>query len=140
MNSLYTPIVILIICVNALTCFAQDVPAKLAAFNEAVGKEYNAFNKGKFLMIEGYREGKQVKLDKINIYDLEFETVKYSGKDQSVSVKCYSDLDGCVERVLMLNKKKSYKKRMVFGISEEINGEEVAAKLQLLLNDMAKTY
>lgn len=140
LNSLSTLIVVLITCVNAFTCFSQDVPAKLAAFNEAVGKEYNAFNKGKFLMIEGYREGKQVKLDKINIYDLEFETIKFSVKDQSVSVKCYSDLDGCVERVLMLNKKKSYKKRMVFGISEGVDGEEVAAKFQLLLNDMAKTY
>jgi hypothetical protein len=42
--------------------------------------------------------------------------------------------------VLSLNKKKSYKQRIVFGISEGIDGEEVKNKLRLLLNDMAKKY
>lgn len=125
---------------GSFACIAQDVPAKLDAFNEVIGKEYNANNKGKFLMIEGFREGQQIKLDKVNIYDLDFETVKFSEKDQSVSVKCYSDIDGCVNRVLIQNKKKSYKQRLVFGIADGISGEEVLNKLKLLLNDMAKKY
>ena len=91
-------------------------------------------------MIEGFREGQQIKLDKVNIYALDFETIKFSEKDQSVSVKCYSDLDGCVNRVLIQNKKKSYKQRLVFGIADGISGEEVLNKLKLLLNDMAKKY
>lgn len=119
---------------------SQDVPAKIDAFNEAIGKEYNVKNKGKFLIIEGFREGKQVKTDKVNVYDLDFKTIKFSEKDMSVSVKCYSDLDGCVNRVLLQNKKKSYKGRVVFGIADSISGEEVLNKLRLLLNDMAKKY
>ena len=125
---------------GSFACITQDVPAKLNAFNEVIGKEYNVYNKGKFLMIEGFREGQQIKLDKVNIYALDFETIKFSEKDQSVSVKCYSDLDGCVNRVLIQNKKKSYKQRLVFGIADGISGEEVLNKLKLLLNDMAKKY
>lgn len=133
-------LVILLSCLSPSLCLSQDVPAKIDAFNEAIGNEYNVFNKGKFLIIEGFREGKQVKTDKINVYDLDFKTLKFSEDDRSVSVKCYSDLDGCVNRVLLLNKKKSYKQRVVFGIAEGIDGEEVKNKLRLLLNDMAKKY
>jgi hypothetical protein len=134
------PLVILLSCLATSWCLSQDVPAKIDAFNETIGKEYNVFNKGRLLIIEGFREGKHVKTDKINVYDLDFKTLKFSENDKSVSVKCYSDLDGCVNRVLSLNKKKSYKQRIVFGISEGIDGEEVKNKLRLLLNDMAKKY
>ncbi|MGB0917911.1 MAG: hypothetical protein ACPGU4_09995 [Flavobacteriales bacterium] len=136
-NSKYALVIVsfIFICCQAI---AQDVPARLDAFNEAVGKQYRAYHKGKTLMIEGFREGKQVKLDKIHVHDLDVETAKFSEEDQSVSVKCFSDLDGCVNRVLLLNKKKSYKKRLVFGIDEGIDGVEVLAKLKMLLNEMAK--
>lgn len=133
-------LVIILNCLSVTWCMSQDVPAKIDAFNEAIGKEYNVKNKGKFLIIEGFREGKQVKVDKVNVYDLDFKTLKFSETDNSVSVKCHSDLDGCVNRVLLLNRKKSYKTRVVFGLAEGIDGQEVMNKLRLLLNDMAKKY
>lgn len=133
-------LVILLSSLSVSWCMSQDVPAKIAAFNEAIGKEYNVKNKGKTLIIEGFREGKQVKVDKVNVFDLDFMTLKFSETDNSVSVKCHSDLDGCVNRVLLQNKKKSYKGRVVFGIAEGISGEEVMNKFRLLLNDMAKKY
>lgn len=91
-------------------------------------------------MVKGFREGKQVKLDKVNIYDLDFKSLKFSEKDQSVSVKCYSDLDGCVNRFLLLNKKKSIRARLVFGLADGTSGEEVKNNLELLLNDMSNKY
>ena len=140
LNRVTIILVLLLIGLSATMCMSQDVPAKLDAFNEAIGKEYYVKNKGKFLIIEGFREGKQVKTDKVNVYDLDFKTLKFSETDKSVSVKCYSDLDGCVNRVLIQNKKKSYKGRVVFGIADDISGEEVLSKLRLLLNDIAKEY
>ena len=122
------------------SAFSQDVDGSIAAFNEAIGKEYNVDHKGKILIIEGFREGKQVKVDKVNVFDLDLSTIKFSSQDNSVSVKCYSDLDGCVERVLLLNAKKSYKPRVVFGIADGISGEEVLMKLKLALNEMVKKY
>ncbi len=119
---------------------AQDVPAKIAAFNEAIGKQYNVSNRGNKLIIEGFREGKQVKTDVVNIFDLDLKTLKYSEKDKTIAVKCYSDLDGCVKRVLLLNKKKSFRQRMVFAVPNNVSGEEIVMKLKLLLNDMVKKY
>ena len=121
-------------------CFAQDVEAKLIAFNEAIGKEYEVSNKGKTLIINGFREGKLVKVDKINIYELDFETLKYSEEEQAVIVKCHSDLDGCVSRVLTQDNKKSYRNRLTFGVNGSDSGAEVVEKLNDLLNDMANKY
>ena len=136
------PILLLffVLAVTTSKVFSQDVAARMDAFNEAIGKEYIVSNKGKILVIEGFREGKQVKTDKVNVFDLDFETLKYSENDETVSVNCHSDLDGCVNRVLHLNKKKSYRQRVVFGIADGISGEEIAEKLRMLLNDMAKKY
>ncbi len=120
--------------------FAQDVRAKIDALNEVIGKEYNVSNKGNKLVIDGFREGKQLKVDVVNIFDLDFETLLYSEKDRTVAVKCYSDLDGCVKRVLLLNEKKSFRQRVVFAVPDGVSGEEIAIKLQLVLNDMAKKY
>lgn len=117
---------------------AQDVPARLMAFNEAIGRSYNVKNKGKILLIEGFREGKQLKLEKVNVYDLELETMKYSEEDRTVSVSCFDDLDGCVEQTLLLDKKKSYRKRLVFGLDENVDSNEILVKLTELLEDMAK--
>ncbi|MBI1285972.1 MAG: hypothetical protein GC178_00150 [Flavobacteriales bacterium] len=124
----------------ATNAIAQDVPAKLMAFNEAIGKEYNVTNKGKMLLVEGFREGKQVKLDRVNVFDLDLETLKYSEADRTVSVNCYDDIDGCVEQKLLLDKRKSYRKRLVFGLNEDAASDEILEKLKALLTDMSKTY
>lgn len=110
------------------------------AFNESIGKAYNVKNKGKILLVEGFREGKQIKIDKVNVYDLELETLKYSEADNTVSVNCFEDLDGCVEQTLLLDKRKSYRKRLVFGLEENTSPNEILVKLRELLDDMTKKY
>ena len=122
------------------SAFSQDVDGSIAAFNEAIGKEYNVNHKGKILIIEGFREGKQVKVDKVNVFDLDLSTIKFSSQDNSVSLKCYSDLEGCVERVLLLNAKKSYKPRVVFGLADGVSGDEILSKFELVINEMVKKY
>lgn len=119
---------------------AQDVDAKIDQFNAAIGETYELSHKGSKLIIEGFREGKKVKTDEVVIHDLDFKSLKYSEEDNSVSVKCYSDLDGCVKRVLKLDRKKSFRNRMVFGIPEGVSGEEIVNRLRLVFNEMAKKY
>jgi len=120
---------------------AQDVLAVMDGFNEVTGPTYSVSHKKKVLIIEGFREGEQVKVDKVDVFDLDLETLKYSETDQSVSVKCYSDLDACVTRTLTRERnKKSYKKRIVFGISDNQSGEQILNKLRLLLTKMTESY
>lgn len=119
---------------------AQDVDAKIDVFNQAIGRSYHVSHKGRTLVIEGFREGKRIKIDKVNIFDLDLKTIRFSEKDASVAVKCYSDLDGCVNRVLLLSKKKSYRQRVVFAVPDGVSGDEILMRLKLVLNDMVKKY
>lgn len=138
MNTFRASLLVFCFSVTSEVAFAQDVPARIAAFNEAIGQEYNVAAKGKTLEVQGFREGKQVKVDKVNVFDLDKETVKFIVEDNAVSVKCYSDLDGCVNQVLTQDTRKSYRKRLVFGIADGISGTEVESKLRDLLNEMTK--
>jgi hypothetical protein len=120
---------------------AQGVLASINAFNEVTGSAYSVSNKRKILIIEGFREGQQVKVDKVDVFDLDMKTLKYSQKDQSVSIKCYSELEGCVTSKLVRERnKKSYRNRVVFGLTENVVGEEVLSELRQLLTQMIKTY
>lgn len=111
------------------------------AVNEVLAPNYNIERKGSNILISGFREGKLVKVDKVSVHDLDIETLKISSVDSTVSVKCYSDLDGCVARTLMRErKKKSYRNRIVFGIDESKSGEEIAEKLWLLMVDLAQKH
>ena len=60
---------------------AQDVAAVIDGFNELTGPAYSVSNKKKVLIIEGFREGEQVKVDKVDVFDLDIETLKYSETD-----------------------------------------------------------
>lgn len=120
---------------------AQDVDASMASFNEAIGAEYNVSNKAKIFIVEGFREGEQVKVDKVNVFELDMKTLKYSEVDKSVSISCYADFDGCVNRTLTRERnKKSYRNRIVFGISDNVSGEEIVTKLQLVLTELSEKY
>ena len=121
--------------------FAQDLEARIETFNEITGVEYLVSNKKKTLVIQGFREGEQVKVDKVNVFDLDIETLSFSETDNAISIKCYSDLDGCVERTLTRERnKKSYRNRIVFGLTENMSGLEVLEALKLVLQEMAKKY
>lgn len=120
--------------------FSQDVESAIAALNESIGPTYNVAHKGKMLLVESFREGKQVKLDKINVYELDTASIGFSSDENVVSVKCYSDLDGCVERVLIINKKKSYRKRLAFGVEEGRSSKEIETELRRVLIAMSNKY
>lgn len=115
---------------------AQTPEERAEAFNAVIGKAYHVSVKGNTLLIEGYREGKQLKLDKVNVFDLDLGSMMYSGIDTTVSVKCVDGLDGCVERHLLLDKKKSYRERMVFAVPLDGDANEIMSKLNELLNSM----
>jgi len=134
-------ILVLTFCVSTVDGFSQDVEARVMALNEVLAPSYNIERKGSNILISGFREGELVKVDKVNVHDLDIETLKISSVDSTVSVKCYSDLDGCVARTLMRErKKKSYRSRIVFGIDENKSGEEIAEKLRLLMVDLAQKH
>jgi hypothetical protein len=116
--------------------FCQTPAERAEAFNSVIGKDYRVSVKGNTLLIEGYREGKQLKLDKVNVFDLDLGSMMYSGVDTTVSVKCLDGLDGCVERHLLLDKKKSYRERMVFAVPSEGDANEIMSKLNELLKSM----
>jgi len=126
--------------IASLCVFGQDVPAKIDALNTVLGKDYTIFNKGNKLIIEGFREGKPIKIDKVNIFDLDLNTIQYSEKDGTVSVGCNADADDCVSRVLLRDKEKRYRKRIVFGADDKVAAEKIVLKLKLLLHDMTEKY
>lgn len=143
MNLTITKFILVIACplFMASSGYAQDFSASMDALNQALGISYTVSNKKKILIIDGFREGEHVKTDKVNIFDLDMETLRYSKIDESVSIKCYSDIDGCVTSTLTRERnEKSYRNRIVFGLTENASGEEVLTKLRQLLNQMTETY
>lgn len=97
----------------------------LEPLNRLIGPDDIVRLERKHLIIEGYREGNLVKSDKVNRYDLDPAGVSYDGETKVVSVPCHSDLDDCVERKLLLDGQKNYRKRVAFGVKDD----EQAAKL-----------
>lgn len=93
--------------------------------------------KGKFLIIKGFKEGIQVKEDKVNKYDLNPDQVSLSETENLVSIKCYSELDGCVERKSLVVNKKAFRKRVVFEVKSADHGAKVVRALTHLINCFA---
>jgi hypothetical protein len=132
-------ILVLGICVSNVDGFSQDVEGRLMAVNEVLAPNYSIELKGSDILISGYREGEMVKVDRVNVYDLDLETLKLSPADSTVSIKCHSDFDGCVARTLTRErKKKSYRGRIAFGIDKGKSGEEIAEKLRLFMTELAQ--
>ena len=91
------------------------------------------------LIIKGFREGEQVKTDEVNIYALDFETLKYSDSEDAVVIKCFADIDGCVMRILQKErKKKTFRNRLIFATPKGKTGLEIEEKLRLFLLDLSK--
>tara|TARA_R110000868_G_scaffold38770_1_gene135390 strand:+ start:166 stop:627 length:462 start_codon:yes stop_codon:yes gene_type:complete len=135
--------VLSITCLSAMVseAFGQDVLSEIKTFNEVIGGDYVVSNKKKILIVKGFREGKQVKVDKVNVFDLDMKSLKFSEVDNAVSIKCYSDLEGCVEKTLTRERnKKSYRNRVVIGLGDNVVGSEVKGKLKLVLEEMFEKY
>jgi len=132
-------IILLILNLLAFNCaFSQDIESQINELNAALGTEYEVGKKGKMLIVKAFREGKQMKLEQVNVFDLDIESLTYSEVDATVSVKCYSDLDGCVQQTFLLDKKKSYRKRLVFEVVGIESGMAVEGKLRTLLEEIVK--
>ncbi|MFM1875095.1 MAG: hypothetical protein RL266_832 [Bacteroidota bacterium] len=135
-----TVFVILLLTINGSPVLGQDVDATVTALNEALGPTYVVSHKGKMLVVESFREGQQVKVDKINVFDLDTASIAYSSDENVVSIKCYSDLDACVERTLIINKKKSFRQRLAFGVEEGRSGSEIESKLRTMVISLSNKY
>ena len=141
MNELRSISVICSLCFSPILSISQEVEARILSFNESIGNSYSMSNKGANLIIEGFREGKRIKRDKVNIHELDFASLKFSEDENAVVLKCFSDMDGCVNRVLVNENKKSYRNRILFAIPPDgVSGEEIATKLRMVLNEMSKKY
>ncbi len=119
---------------------AQNVNGKLSELNVALGDAYTISNKGNTLIVAGFREGKQLKEERINVFDLDVKTIRYNESDNAVIVNCFSDTDGCVEQKLLLDRKKDYRKRLVFGLEGIADHTRVENLLRELLTEMCKTH
>jgi hypothetical protein len=92
---------------------------------------------GKYLVIKGYSKGSQSKEDKVNRYDLDPERIKFLPDEGVITMKCFSDVDGCIERKSLLVEKKAYRNRVAFSVSDEEHGVKVAKALIHLVNCFA---
>lgn len=96
---------------------------------------------GKFLIVKGYSKGVQSKEDKVNKYDLDPARVRYVERENVVSVNCFSDIDGCIERRSLLVKKKAFRNRVAFSVKDAEHGAKVVKALEHLINCFAdKNY
>ena len=119
-------------------CIGQDVEGRLLKLNEALYPDYEISREKGDLIIKGFREGEQVKTDEVNIYDLDFETLKYSDSEDAVVIKCFADIDGCVMRILQKErKKKTFRNRLIFATPKGKTGLEIEEKLRLFLMDLS---
>ncbi|MCF8465372.1 MAG: hypothetical protein K9G41_11045 [Flavobacteriales bacterium] len=138
-NARYAIILLILNLLMIGTAFSQSVEDRIAEWNTALGSEYEVSFKGKNLSVKAFREGKQMKVEQVNVFDLDIETLHYSEVDATVSVKCYSNLDGCVQQTLLLDKKKDYRKRLVFEVLKAESGTAIEGKLRTLLVELIKT-
>ena len=92
---------------------------------------------GKFLIVRGYNDGVKSKEDKVNKYDLDPKRVKYVARESIVSVKCFDDIDGCVERRSLLVKKKAFRNRIAFSAKDGEHGAKLVRAFEHLFNIFA---
>lgn len=122
---------------SVFASFAQETVSKEASIlylNKQLEQSDRLELKGKFLLVESSREGHIVKKDKINIYDLDPKAIRFVPEENMVVIRCLDDADGCVERTTIKVNRKSYRKRVTFGVSSKEHGQKVARALRHLIN------
>lgn len=130
-------IIVLLLLVNRAA--AQDsVLAAIAGLNAIVGPEHTIALKKKQLIIEGYRDGVKVKVDKVYFYDMDDKSVAYSAEDAIVSMACFDVMGDCVERHLLVDGAKNYRKRVAFGVADAATAELLVAELRRTLQLLHK--
>lgn len=68
------------------------------------------------LEIKAFTNGKQVKKDHVFIADLDERSLEFIADENTVRVKCIDGHNDCVERILLIDDKKSYRGRVAFEL------------------------
>lgn len=114
---------------------AQSTKAMLMQFNTMLGENYKVTVKGKTLIVDGFREGDLVKQDRVNMFDLDVESLEFSEHEQAVIIRCYTDYDDCITSTLTRErKKKSFRKRLIFSAASAHSGVEIEEAFKKLLS------
>lgn len=138
---MFRAITVLVFAVFVNVVNAQDIETQIASFNEIIGKDYQVSNKGKILIIDGFREGEQVKQDKVNIYDLDLGSLSFSESEQAVIIRCSSEFEDCITRILTRERnKKSYRKRILFEVKSDRSGAEIENGFRSLISELRNKY
>ena len=118
-------------------CLAQNESNSiLSSVNKLISPENIITIQRKSLIIEGFREGEKVKTDKVNYFDLNPKSVSYSEADGIVSISCHEDMSECVERHLLLDGQKNFRKRIAFGMSDHSKAEQLVGELRNLITSL----
>jgi len=94
--------------------------------------------KGKQLVITGFREGKKVKTDKVNMLDLDPASVAFDTVLSIVSVSCFTDMGECVQRQLHADGQKSYRWRVAFDMKDRMAADALMAAISEMLHQIQK--
>jgi hypothetical protein len=94
--------------------------------------------KGKQLIVVGFREGKKVKTDKVNMLDLDLASVAFDSALSIVSVSCFSDMGECVQRQLHADGQKNYRWRIAFDVKNRTAAETLMVAIREMLNETHK--
>lgn len=135
-----TILLVLMFQFGANYIFAQpkvSVETTVEHLNELLKGNEELSIQGKYLIIKGYSKGTQSKEDKVNKYDLDPQRIKFLPDEGVITMKCFSDADGCIERKSLLVKKKAYRNRVAFSVSGEEHGVKVVKALTHLVNCFA---
>lgn len=118
-------------------CQAQSAHTDAVLRVNAIIAPHNSMEvKRKQLIVEGFREDKKVKTDKINYFDVDLESLSYSIEDGLVSMACHKDMGDCVERHLHIDGQKTYRKRVAFEVADAAKAEQLMAELRTLVHSL----
>lgn len=129
-----TVAIVFLLVSSCMQLSGQDSSTLLAELNQVIGEHYVVSLKGKILIVDGYREGEQVKQDKVNVFDLDIETLGFSETEQAVIIRCYSEYEACVSRTLTRERKgKDYRNRLLFAVPADGSGSNIETAFRKLL-------
>lgn len=128
---------ILIILMSVTTVFAQSFDSRVAGLSRSLGSDYELELRKTTLIVKGFRDGFQVKEDRMSVYDLDRDAISYSEDESSVILRCLPETEDCITRELTRErKKKSFRTRTVFSVNEHEHGKAIAEEMKSLIHDI----
>lgn len=114
-----------------------SVESTIGKLNQLLDGSEELSLQGKFLIVRGFSKGVQSKEDKVNKYDLDPDRVKFVAEDNLVIIRCFNDIDGCIERRSLLVKKKAFRNRVAFSVKDAEHGAKLVMAFEHLINCFA---